>query len=293
MQILILSRNINLYSTQSLVNACKMRGHTVHVIDHQLCDLVIQPGKTSIQYQGMQLLNIDAIIPRIGATATQYGASVIRQFECMGVVTLTRADALLSARDKLTCLQILSNHGLPVPKTLVSNPIMMDPGFIQGNLTAPLVVKLQESTHGLGVILSESYANAESIVETMYKLRERVIIQDFIKEAKGADIRAFVVGDQVVASMKRQSKPGEFRSNLHRGATASIEALTDLETEIVLQATKVIGLDVAGVDILRSNSGPLIMEVNASPGLEGIETVTGVNIADTIVSRLEQKCQSI
>ncbi len=283
----ILSRGAALYSTQSLFRAARRRGHYVRVIDHQRCNIVIEQGIPQIIYEGVHLIGMDAMIPRIGASVTDYGAAVIRQCELMGIYTATRSEALLMARDKLKCLQKLSAEGINVPRTFIAGAPEDVPFLIDRMGGAPVVIKLLESTHGVGVILAESRNAAIALAETFFKLNQPVILQEFIREAEGADIRAFVVGRRVVASMKRQASEGEFRSNLHRGAEATLEFLTEEEEKIVLKAARLMGLEIAGVDLLRSRRGPLVMEVNASPGLEGIETTTGVDIAGAIIENVE------
>ncbi len=288
MNIAILSRGPELYSTQSLYRAGARRGHRMMIIDHTRCNLVIGQGRPQIIYEEAPLRRLDAIIPRIGSSVTLQGASVINQFELMGVFTPAPAQALLQARDKLRCLQQLAARGLDVPRTaFISEGEDLVP-LIESVGGLPVVIKLLESTHGIGVLLAETYRSAASTVEAFQRLRERVLVQEFIREAGGADIRALVVAGEVVAAMKRQAREGEFRSNLHRGGSASPEALTEAETEAVTTAVQAMGLDIAGVDLLRSRRGPLIMEVNASPGLEGIETITGVSVADRIIRYLEQ-----
>ncbi|MEZ4995520.1 MAG: RimK family alpha-L-glutamate ligase [Saprospiraceae bacterium] len=292
MNIAILSRGPQLYSTQSLFRAGRRRGHFMHLLDHARCNLVMEDGQFRILDQGRILPPIDAVIPRIGASVTNIGAAVIAHFENMDVFTVATSEALLRARDKMRCLQYLQRKGLPIPTTvLVGNteelPILIDRigGF-------PIVIKLLESTHGAGVLLSHTLANAKATIEAFHRLNERVTIQEFIREAHGADLRAFIVDGEIVASMKRQALEGEFRSNLHRGASASVELLTEQEQDIVLRAAEVMGLAVAGVDILRSDRGPLIMEVNASPGLEGIEKTTDVDIAGKIINYVERGVRS-
>lgn len=287
LNIAILSRGAGLYSTQSLFRAARNRGHYVRVIDHQRCHIAIERGLPQVIYEGTRLIGMDALIPRIGASVTDYGAAIIRQFELMGIFTATRSEALIMARDKLKCLQKISAAGLDVPKTFMAGAMEDVPSLIDRFSGTPVVIKLLESTHGVGVILAESRQTAISVVESFFKLNQPVILQEYIAESGGADIRAFVVGKNVVAAMERQALEGEFRSNLHRGATSSITKLTPREKDIVLQAARLMGLDIAGVDLLRSNRGPLIMEVNASPGLEGIEGTTGVNIADAIIENVE------
>jgi len=287
LNIAILSRGAGLYSTQSLFRAARQRGHYVRVIDHQNCHLLIEQGVPQVIYQGSKLAGMDAVIPRIGASVTDYGAAVIRQFELMNVYAATRSEALIMARDKLKCLQHLSANGLNVPRTFIAGNPDAVPALIDKLGGAPVVIKLLESTHGVGVILAESRTTAVSLAEAFYKLNRPVILQEFIREANGSDIRAFVVGKEIVASMLRQAPEGEFRSNLHRGARAMPIDLTSEEEEIVLKAAQLMGLQIAGVDILRSLKGPLVMEVNASPGLEGIETTTRVDIASAIIENVE------
>ena len=288
MNIIILSRNAALYSTQSLVEAARRRNHYVRVIDHMMCDLVIESGKSKILFNNQQIQNIDAVIPRIGSTATTYGAAVIRQFESQGVFSTLHAEPLLKARDKLSCLQILGSHGVGVPKTIyVSNQYTM-PFLLEEMEPYPIIIKLVSGTQGMGVILAENKSNAESILEAFYATREKVIMQKFIREAKGADIRAFVVDGEIVGAMKRQAKPGDFRSNLHRGGTSELITLTSQEEETALKSVEILGLKIAGVDMLKTNSGPVVLEVNASPGLEGIEGTTGVDIAGKIISFIEK-----
>ncbi|PKP43315.1 MAG: 30S ribosomal protein S6--L-glutamate ligase, partial [Bacteroidetes bacterium HGW-Bacteroidetes-12] len=275
MKILVLSRNPNLYSTRRLVEAGEKRKHEMLVVDHTKCDLIIEKKRPQVFYKGQPLEGVDAVIPRIGASVTFYGTAVVRQFEMMKVFTATESQALVRSRDKLRSLQILSRAGLGLPKTAFTNYSKDVKSIIQKVGGAPLVIKLLEGTQGVGVVLAENNNAAESVLEAFNGLRARVIVQEFIKEAGGADIRAFVVDGVVVGAMKRQGKEGEFRSNLHRGGSASLYELTDEEENTALKAAKVLGLGVAGVDLLQSNKGPLIMEVNSSPGLEGIEGATG------------------
>lgn len=279
----ILSRGSALYSTQSLFRAARLRGYNVRIIDHQRCHLLIDDDRPQVYYEGEKLVGMDAVIPRIGASVTDYGAAVIRHFELMGVYTATRSEALLMARDKLKCLQFLSANGVPVPRTFIAGSPEVVPYLVNKLGGAPVVLKLLESTHGVGVILAESLQTAVSLAEVFAKLNQPVILQEYISEAAGSDVRAFVVGRKVVASMMRVAAAGEFRSNLHRGAESYNVKLTHHETNLVLKATRLLGLQIAGVDILRSDRGPLVMEVNASPGLEGIENTTGADIAGTIV----------
>ncbi|NND05706.1 MAG: RimK family alpha-L-glutamate ligase [Saprospiraceae bacterium] len=289
MRFLILSRNPSLYSTQSLLRACYRRGHQARVIDHVMCDLMVDQGELSIFYQGVKIEGYDAIIPRIGSSVTLYGTNVIRQFQLQGIFSATRAEAILKTRNKWRCYQLLAAEGIQIPKSLLPNFAQLDTMLLQEHFETPLVVKLQESTHGLGVILSESYHNAASTIEAFSRLKESAMIQTYVKESKGVDIRVLVVDGQVVASMRREARDGEFRSNLHRGATARIETLSEEEIFLSRKVCKIMGLDVAGVDILRSKKGPLVLEINSSPGLEGIETVSGKDVAGDIIKYVERR----
>lgn len=288
MNLKILSRNSGLYSTNRLVEAGMQRGHSVEVIDPLKCDLIIEKKNPSVYYKGRYLTTTDAIIPRIGASITYYGTAVVRQFEMMNTFTTTTSQALVVSRDKLRSLQILSKQRLGLPKTIFTNYSRDVPEVINHVGGAPLIIKLLEGTQGLGVVLAETSNAAESVIEAFNGLEARVIIQEYIKEAKGADIRAFVVDGQIVGAMKRQGKEGEFRSNLHRGGTATIIKLSDEEENAAIKAAKAMGLGVAGVDMLQSARGPLILEVNSSPGLEGIEKATGKDIAKTIIRYIER-----
>tara|TARA_R100001369_G_scaffold92896_1_gene141099 strand:+ start:123495 stop:124370 length:876 start_codon:yes stop_codon:yes gene_type:complete len=291
MKLVILSANPNLYSTKRLVEVGEKKGHEVIVVDHTKCDLVIEKKKPSVIYKGKELTDIDGVIPRIGASVTFFGTAVVRQFEMMKVFTATESQALVRSRDKLRSLQILSRASLGLPKTVFSNYSKDVSSVIDKVGGAPLVIKLLEGTQGLGVVLADNRNSAESILEAFNGLQARVIVQEFIKEAKGADIRAFVVDGVVVGAMKRQGKDGEFRSNLHRGGSAEIIELTDEEENAALKAARVMGLGVAGVDMLQSARGPLILEVNSSPGLEGIEKATGKNIALQIIKYVERNAE--
>jgi ribosomal protein S6--L-glutamate ligase len=292
MNIVILSRNPALYSTQSLIVAARRRGHNVRVLDHMQCDIIVENGKEEILYQNERILGINAIIPRIGASATNYGAAVIRQFEGMGVFTVLSSDSLLKSRDKLSCLQILSTNNIPIPKSIISNNPLVIPEMIDKLKKMPIIIKMINGTHGLGVILSEDKKNAEAIIEAMYKAKQKLILQEFIKESDGADVRVFIVDGEIVGVMKRQAQEGEFRSNLHRGGTSFVVKLTEEEQRIALKAASILKLQVAGVDMLRSNRGPLILEVNASPGLEGIETTTKIDIAGKIIRYVERNAKT-
>ena len=287
MKIAILSRNPKLYSTKRLVEAAQQRGHEAIVVDHLKCNIEIERRKPKIFYNGIYLDDIDAIIPRIGASVTFYGTAVVRQFEMMKVFSAIESVALVRSRDKLRSLQILSRAGVGLPKTVFTN-YTKDAGHLVDSVGgAPLVLKLLEGTQGLGVVLAETKNAATSVIEAFNGLGARVIAQEFIKEAGGADIRVFVVDGKVVGAMKRQGKEGEFRSNLHRGGSATVIELSDEEERMALKATKAMGLGIAGVDLLQSSNGPLVLEVNSSPGLEGIETSTNKDIAREIIRYLE------
>jgi ribosomal protein S6--L-glutamate ligase len=287
MKIAILSRNSSLYSTRRLVEAGKARGHEIEVIDTLKCYMDITSTKPMVHYQDRALEDFDAIIPRIGASITFYGTAVIRQFEMMGVFSLNESVAIARARDKLRSLQILSRKGLGLPVTGFAHSTKMTQELIKLVGGAPLVVKLLEGTQGKGVVLAETNSAAESVIDAFREMDANILVQEFIKEARGSDIRCFVVGDEVVATMMRTAKAGEFRSNLHRGGTAKVVEITKEERQAALDATKALGLNLAGVDMLRSERGPLIMEVNSSPGLNGIETATGKDVAGMIIEYLE------
>lgn len=288
MKIAILSRNPSLYSTNRLKEAGEKRGHEIVIINPLKCDLVIEKKKPQIFYNGHPLNGIDAIIPRIGASVTFYGTAVVRQFEMMKVFTTVESQALVRSRDKLRSLQVLARAGLGLPKTVFTNYSKDTEAVIEKVGGAPCIIKLLEGTQGVGVILAETKSAATSVLDAFQGLQARVIVQEFIKEANGSDIRAFVVDGVVVGAMKRQGKEGEFRSNLHRGGTAEVVELSEEEENAALKAARVLGLGVAGVDMLRSNSGPKIMEVNSSPGLEGIEKATEKDIAKAIIRYIER-----
>jgi ribosomal protein S6--L-glutamate ligase len=294
MRIAVLSRNSHLYSTKRLIEAIKEAGHEAMVVDHSTCDLIIEQEGPSIIYRGEKLTDIDAIIPRIGASVTFYGTAVVRQFELMGTFSAVESQAIVRSRDKLRSLQILSKAGLGMPKTAFTNFSKGgEKALIERVGGAPLIIKLLEGTQGLGVVLAETRKAGQSVIEAFHGLKARIIVQEFIKEAKGADIRAFVVNGKVVGAMKRQGAEGEFRSNLHRGGKATVIRLSKEERMAALGAAKALGLDIAGVDMLQSERGPLILEVNSSPGLEGIEKATGINIAGEIVKFIEEAVNKI
>lgn len=291
MKIGILSRNPKLYSTRRLVEAANERGHEVRVIDHLRCYMNITSMRPSVHYKGEKLEGYDAIIPRIGASVTFYGTAVVRQFEMMGVYSLNESVAITRARDKLRSLQLLARKGIGLPVTGFARYPDDTEDVINMVGGAPLVIKLLEGTQGLGVVLAETRNAASSVMEAFYGLNANILVQEFIQEAGGADIRCFVVGGKVVAAMKRQGKEGEFRSNLHRGGSANLIKITPAERATAINAAKVIGLNVAGVDILRSNHGPVVMEVNASPGLQGIENSTGKDVAGMMIACLEKNAK--
>jgi ribosomal protein S6--L-glutamate ligase len=288
MKIAILSRNRKLYSTRRLIEACEQRGHEPMVIDALRTYMDVVSSKPEAHFKGEVLPYFDAIIPRIGASITFYGTAVLRQFEVMGSFPLNESVAISRSRDKLRSLQLLSRKGVGLPNTGFAN----SPDDIQDLLKmvggAPLVVKLLEGTQGIGVVLAETKKAAESVIEAFMGLKANILVQEYIKEASGADIRCLVIGKKVVAAMKRQAQPGEFRSNLHRGGSAEIIKISPVERATAVKAAKVMGLNVAGVDLLRSARGPLVMEVNSSPGLRGIEEATGKDIASMIIEFIEK-----
>ncbi|MEM8805578.1 MAG: 30S ribosomal protein S6--L-glutamate ligase [Cyanobacteria bacterium P01_G01_bin.38] len=289
MKIAILSRDASLYSTRRLTEAGTERGHTIQIIDYLRCYMNITSHNPQVIYQGQPLEGVDAVIPRIGASNTFYGTAVIRQFEMMGVFVTNDSQAISRSRDKLRCLQLLSKQGIGLPVTGFAHSTKDIDGLINIVGGAPLVIKLLEGTQGIGVVLAETQQAATSVIEAFRGLDANILVQEFIAEAKGADLRCFVIGDKVVAAMKRQGAPGEFRSNLHRGGNAEKIKLTPEERSTAVRAAKTMGLRVAGVDLLRSNHGPVVMEVNSSPGLEGIEKATGLNVAGKIMEFLEKK----
>jgi ribosomal protein S6--L-glutamate ligase len=283
MKIVILSRDSSLYSTRRLKEAGEQRGHEMQVIDHMRCYMNITSHKPTVLYQGHQIEGVDAVIPRIGASNTFYGTAVVRQFEIMGVFTANTSMAISRSRDKLRSLQIMARRGIGLPVTGFAHSTKDIDGLVDIVGGAPLVIKLLEGTQGIGVVLAETQQAAKSVIEAFRGLDANILVQEFIKEAGGMDIRCFVIGDKVVASMKRQGAPGEFRSNLHRGGSASRVRLTPEERSTAIRAAKAMGLRVAGVDLLRSNHGPVVMEVNSSPGLEGIEKATDIDVGGKII----------
>ena len=288
MNIGILSTNRNLYSTRRLLEAGTERGHDVRIINHKRCYMNITTHSPGIHYNGEQISDLDAIIPRIGASVSFYGTAVVRQFEMMGVYSVNESVAITRSRDKLRALQLLSRKGIGLPVTGFANSPDDTDDLLQFVGGAPVVIKLLEGTQGVGVVLAETKKAAESVIEAFSGLKANFMVQEFIKEAGGADIRCFVIGDKVVAAMKRQGREGEFRSNLHRGGSASLIKITPEERSTAVRSAKVMGLNVAGVDLLRSNHGPVVMEVNSSPGLEGIEQATQKDVAGMIVGFIEK-----
>lgn len=291
MKIAILSRNAKLYSTRRLIEAAESRGHEVRVIDALRCYMNITSHNPQIHYKGEILDGFDAVIPRIGASITFYGTAVLRQFEMLNVYPLNESVAISRSRDKLRSLQLLSRRGIGLPVTGFAH----SPDDIDDLLStvggAPAVIKLLEGTQGIGVVLAETNQAAESVIQAFMGLKHHILVQEFIKEAKGADIRAFVIGGKVVAAMKRQAREGEFRSNLHRGGTATLCRITPEERATAIRAAKVMGLNVCGVDLLRSNHGAVVMEVNSSPGLEGIEKASGKDVAGMVIDFIERNAK--
>lgn len=287
MKIGILSRNPKLYSTSRLCEEALASGHECRVVDTLKCYMDISSAKPSVWYRGQELEHLDAIIPRIGASITNYGTAVIRQFEMMDTYSLVGSIPLGRSRSKLRALQLLSRKGLGMPATGFAHDISNTRQLIQLVGGAPVVVKLLEGTQGRGVVLAETAKAAESVIDAFKELGADFLVQEFIKEAGGSDVRCFVIGNKVVAAMERTSAAGEFRSNLHRGGSARLTKLTTLERRTAIKAAQTMGLNVAGVDILRSDRGPLVMEVNSSPGLKGIEEATGVNVAGKIIEFIE------
>lgn len=288
MNIVILSRNASLYSTARLVEEGENRGHTIEVIDPLKCDLIIEKEKPTIFYNDRYLDYVDAIIPRIGASVTFFGCAVVRQFEMMNVFTSVTSDAIIRSRDKLRSFQRLSKAGIGMPKTVFTNYSRDVENVLSHVGEAPVIIKLLEGTQGLGVVLAETKNAAESVLEAFNGLQARALVQEYIGEAKGADLRALVVDGHVVGAMKRQGKEGEFRSNLHRGGTAEVVKLNEAELKVAMKASRALKLPVCGVDMLQSARGPLLLEVNSTPGLEGIETATGKNIAKSIITYIER-----
>ncbi|EPU0992535.1 30S ribosomal protein S6--L-glutamate ligase [Cronobacter turicensis] len=288
MKIAILSRDGTLYSCKRLREAATRRGHQVEILDPLSCYMTINPAASCVHYKGRQLPHFDAVIPRIGSAITFYGTAALRQFEMLGSYPLNESVAITRARDKLRSLQLLARQGIDLPVTGIAHSPDDTSDLIDMVGGAPLVVKLVEGTQGIGVVLAETRQAAESVIDAFRGLNAHILVQEYIKEARGRDIRCLVVGDRVVAAIERQAKEGDFRSNLHRGGVARIAEISECERDIAIKAAATLGLDVAGVDILRADRGPLVMEVNASPGLEGIEKTTGLDIAGQMISWIER-----
>ena len=289
MKIFILSRNSNLYSTSRIEEAGRKRGHLIRVIDYMRCYMNITSRKPIIYYGGESLKDVDAIIPRIGASNTFYGTAVVRQFETMDCLCLNPSISISNSRDKLRSMQILAEAGINMPVTGFASHTKDIEGVIESVGSTPLVMKLLQGTQGQGIVLAETRKAAESVMSAFRQLDADIMVQEFIKESSGTDIRAFVIGNRVVAAMRRIAPEGEFRSNLHRGARVEKITLTDQENQIAIRAANILGLNIAGVDLMRSDRGPLILEVNSSPGLQGIETCTNVDIASQIITFIERK----
>jgi ribosomal protein S6--L-glutamate ligase len=290
MKIVVLASNPNLYSNRRIIDAARNRGHQVEFVNAGECYIKVSADSPAIFYdEGKQLEKVDYVIPRIKPNLTFYGTVIVRQFEGMGIKCLNGSEAITKSRDKLHCLQILSQHQINVPTTSFANSSYDTKDLIRIVDGAPLVIKLLEGTKGIGVVLTESAKAAESTINAFRSLKADILVQHYIKESKGQDIRCFVVGNKVVASMERIAQEGEFRANIHLGASARAIEITKEEKEIAIKAAKIIGLDIAGVDMVRSNSGPKILEINSSPGLEGIEGATGVDVASKMIEFLEKK----
>lgn len=287
MNIAILSRGESLYSTQSLLKAGTANNHVMEVLDPSHCSLSIENGKSIVRYHDEIVDDLDAIIPRIGTSNTYYGATLVRHFNAMGVFSVVSAGAILQTRDKWTCSQLLSTANVPIPKTILGASSNLE--YLLSNFkNQPVIIKILEGTHGNGVILADTYLNALSTIETLKTAGVKFLLQEYIKESNGSDLRIIVVDGEVIAAMKRQSKKGDFRSNLHRGGSSIKIKLTNDEENVALKAAKAMQLGVCGVDILQSERGPLVLEINSSPGLEGIENETGVDISKKIISYIER-----
>ena len=291
MKLAILSANPSLYSTNRLVEAAQKRGHDVDVINHNHCYVGMETNNNNVYLGDHELVDYDAIIPRIGASVTFYGSSIIRQFEVKHVYTTLSSLALVRSRDKLRATQVLAKNDIGIPKTVFAKQPRDVQNLIKTVGGPPLIVKLLEGTQGLGVVLAETKTAAKSVIEALYGLNANILVQEFIKEAGGSDIRVIVVGGKVIAAYKRQGQEGEFRSNLHRGGEGVKVTLTSKEKKTAIAATKALGLNIAGVDMLRSERGPLVLEVNSSPGFEGVERVTGVDVADQIITFVEKQIE--
>jgi ribosomal protein S6--L-glutamate ligase len=288
----ILSQDASLYSTSRLKVAAEERGHHVKVIDYMRCYINVSSESPCVMYAGKRLEQFDAIIPRVGASNTFYGTAIVRQFELMNVVSANGSQAISRSRDKLRCMQILAKEKVGLPITGFAHSTQDTDGLINMVQGAPLVIKLIEGTQGIGVVLAETHTSAKSMIEAFRGLSAHILVQEFIKESQGEDIRAFVVGGKVIAAMRRKAAQGEFRANIHRGGKSESVELSSEETETALRACRAVGLNVAGVDMLRSHSGPKVLEINSSPGLQGIEGATGINVAGLIIEYLENAMDS-
>jgi len=291
MKLALMCRNASLYSHRRLVEAAKARGHEIDVIDHLKCYINITSNRPSVRYHGRDLPRYDAVIPRIGASVTFYGAAVLRQFEVMGVYPVNESVAITRSRDKLRSMQLLARKGVGLPVTVFAHKTSQPHEILELIGGAPVVIKLLEGTQGIGVVLGETDLAAESIIQAFGGANVNILVQEYIKEAKGEDVRCLVVGGKVVAAMRRKGREGEFRSNLHRGGAADKVAITPAERTTAISAAKAMGLNVCGVDMLRSNHGPVVMEVNSSPGLEGVEKATGVDVAGKIIQFIEKNAE--
>ncbi len=291
MKIAVLSRSRRLYSTRRLIEAAEERGHEAKIVDTLRCYMNMATANPSIRYRGDRLEEIDAVIPRIGASITFYGTAVVRQFEMMGVYSVNESVAISRSRDKLRSMQLMARRDIGMPVTGFAHTTDDIPDLIKMVGGAPLVVKLLEGTQGVGVVLCETQKAAESVMEAFFGIDVNIMVQEYIEEAGGADVRCFVIGDRVVAAMRRQAAPGEFRSNLHRGGSAEIARISPAERRTAVGAARAMGLNVAGVDLIRSNHGPLVLEVNSSPGLEGIEEASGVDVASLIIEFIERNAR--
>ncbi len=291
MKIALLSQRSYLYTTKRLTEAAEARGHSVRMIDPLGCYMNIASGRPEIHFRGENLTDFDAVIPRIGASITFYGTAVVRQFEMMGVYCLNESVPISRSRDKLRCMQLLAKKGVGIPVTAFAHSTRYTEDLISMVGGAPLVVKILEGTQGIGVVLAETKKAAKSVIEGFRGVKANILVQEFIDESQGTDIRCLVIGDRVVASMQRRGEEGEFRSNLHRGGSASLVKISPAERETAVKAAKAMGLNVAGVDLLRSENGPAVIEVNSSPGLEGIEKVAGRSIAEKIIEYMEKNAK--
>jgi ribosomal protein S6--L-glutamate ligase len=291
MKIVMMARNASLYSHRRLVEAAEARGHSMDIVNTLHCYMNITSHRPELRYRGDRLTGYDAVIPRIGASITFYGLAVLRQFEMMGVYPLNESVAIGRSRDKLRSLQLLARKGIGLPVTGFANSAKYADDVIGIAGGAPVVIKLLEGTQGIGVVLGETHNSAKSVIEAFRGANINILVQEFIKEAGGMDIRCLVVGDKVIAAMKRQGAEGDFRSNLHRGGSAATIRITPEERSTAIRAAKTMGLNVCGVDLLRANHGPVVMEVNSTPGLEGVEKATGIDVAGKIIEFLEKNAK--